>query len=121
MDDTDLFCAGPDSTTSGETLAVDFQAALDWWAGDIIATGGAIEPAKSFCYLIDFKKGTDLTPVISQLPSGWCQVPHWGYMIEGHVDVKYSDDSEDAVKTGDIFYFKPGHTAVFAEDKKLKT
>ena len=69
---------------------------------------------KSMCYgemvcsLVDFKKGTDLTPIISQLPSGWCQVPHWGYMIKGHVDVKYSDGSEDSVKTGDIFYFKPG-------------
>ena len=52
--------------------------------------------------------------MISQLPSGWCQVPHWGDMIEGHVDVKYSDDSEHAVKTGDIFNFKPAHTAVFA-------
>eukprot|EP00537_Pseudo-nitzschia_pungens_P008511 CAMPEP_0172378478 /NCGR_PEP_ID=MMETSP1060-20121228/69443_1 /TAXON_ID=37318 /ORGANISM="Pseudo-nitzschia pungens, Strain cf. cingulata" /LENGTH=393 /DNA_ID=CAMNT_0013106197 /DNA_START=135 /DNA_END=1317 /DNA_ORIENTATION=+ len=28
-DDTDLFCAGATSTTSGETLAVGFQAALD--------------------------------------------------------------------------------------------
>ena len=80
---------------------------------------------KSVCYgemccsLVDFKKGTDLTPIISQLPSGWCQVPHWGYMIKGHVDVKYSDGSKDSVKTGDIFYFKPGHTAVFAEDSRF--
>jgi hypothetical protein len=33
--------------------------------------------------------------------------------------VKYLDASEHAVKTGDIFNFKPGHTAIFAEDSRF--
>ena len=71
------------------------------------------------CSKVDFKKGTDLTPVISQLPTGFCEVPHWGYVINGHVDIRYSDGSEEPFKTGEIYYMKPGHTAVFAEDSKL--
>jgi len=51
VDDTDLFC----TNTPGEDLSTTFQAALDRWAGGLRATGGALSPAKSFCYLIDFQ------------------------------------------------------------------
>jgi len=54
VDDTDLFCAAKMSYTTAEVLSVDFQAALHQWTGGLIATGGAIAPEKSFCYLIDF-------------------------------------------------------------------
>jgi len=54
VDDTDLFCAAQTSYTAAEVLSVDFQAALHRWTGGLIATGGAIAPEKSFCYLIDF-------------------------------------------------------------------
>ena len=33
---------------------MDFQSALDPWAGGLIATGDALAPIKSYCYLIDF-------------------------------------------------------------------
>ena len=55
VDDTDLFIAGSDPNTSGEDLVAEFQTTLDRWAGGLIATGGALAPEKSFCYLIDFK------------------------------------------------------------------
>ena len=42
VDDTDLFCAGTSSTTTGEELSPEFQAALDRWAGGLRATGGAL-------------------------------------------------------------------------------
>ena len=71
------------------------------------------------CSIVDFKKGTDITPVLSQLPTGFCEVPHWGYMIKGHVDLRYSDGTEEPLKTGEIFYMKPGHTAVFADDSRF--
>jgi hypothetical protein len=54
VDDTDLFCAGSTSTTTGAALAADFQEALDRWSGGLRATGGALAPTKSFCYLLDF-------------------------------------------------------------------
>ena len=54
VDDTDLFCAGATSTTTGAALAADFQGALDRWSGGLRATGGALSPTKSFCYLLDF-------------------------------------------------------------------
>ena len=51
---SDLFCAGKTPISTGEQVAPEFQASLDRWAGGLRATGGSIEPSKSFCYLIDF-------------------------------------------------------------------
>ena len=40
VDDTDLFCVGFTSTTTGgEDLAASFQNALDRWSGGLRATG----------------------------------------------------------------------------------
>jgi len=59
-DDTDLVISGRDRFTKGEDIKEEFQTALDQWAGGLIATGGALAPAKSFCYMIDFTwTGTD--------------------------------------------------------------
>ena len=55
VDDTDLFCAGSSPSSSGEDMVPEFQGALDRWAGGLIATGGALAPDKSFCYLVDFE------------------------------------------------------------------
>ena len=55
VDDADLFCARPTSTTTTGDLSADFQTALDRWSGGLHATGGALAPLKSFYYLLDFK------------------------------------------------------------------
>ena len=57
VDDTDLVISGRDRFTKGEDIKEEFQVALDRWAGGLIATGGALAPAKSFCYMIDFLNG----------------------------------------------------------------
>ena len=51
--------------------------------------------------------GTDLTPF---LPDGSCEVPHWGYVIEGAIHVRYADDTEDSYEAGTMYYMRPGHT-----------
>ena len=37
----------------------------------------------------------------------------------GQLDMSFSDGSEESIKTGEIFYMKPGHTAVFADDSRF--
>jgi len=54
VDDTDLFLTGKTAAATGEDMVAEFQEALDRWSGGLIATGGALSPIKSFCYLIDF-------------------------------------------------------------------
>ena len=67
----------------------------------------------------EFPAGTDLTPLLQGLKKNSCQCPHWGYMVEGELLVKYDDGTEETLTTGDIFYLPPGHTAVVTKDMKF--
>ena len=53
IDDTDVIESG-DLTQSAEELMPSIRAALQLWAGGVRATGGAINPEKSFWWLLDF-------------------------------------------------------------------
>ncbi|CAJ1933722.1 unnamed protein product, partial [Cylindrotheca closterium] len=55
VDDTNVMESNDNVETTGEDLLPLVQSALDLWSGGISATGEAINPAKSFWWLIDFK------------------------------------------------------------------
>jgi hypothetical protein len=64
-------------------------------------------------------KGTNFTPLLEGLENDHCQVPHWGYVVKGAVQIVYEDGSKETFKEGEAFYMKPGHTALVLEDLKL--
>jgi hypothetical protein len=53
VDDTDIIQSGQPGETF-QVMAMRMQAAMDTWEGGLRATGGALEPEKSFWYLIRF-------------------------------------------------------------------
>lgn len=53
VDDTDAIEAAKDVNSSIEDIFPDVQAAAKLWSGGIQATGGATNPDKSFCWLLD--------------------------------------------------------------------
>jgi len=57
VDDVDSIHA-PLGHTTPTMVAEDMQCMINTWAGALHATGGAIEPSKSYWYLIDFKWNT---------------------------------------------------------------
>jgi hypothetical protein len=63
--------------------------------------------------------GTDITPLLQGLRNNSCQCPHWGYLLEGEIIMKYDDGTEERLTTGDVFYMQPGHTAIVEKDTKL--
>ena len=63
--------------------------------------------------------GTDFAPLLQGLKNDSCQCPHWGYMLEGELQVKYDDGSEETITAGDVFYMPPGHVAVVTKDMKF--
>ena len=63
--------------------------------------------------------GTDFGPLLQGLKNDSCQCPHWGYMVEGELQVKYDDGSEETITAGDVFYMPPGHIAVVTKDMKF--
>jgi len=56
------------------------------------------------CAHVKFRKGTDIGPALVGLENDLCQVPHWGYLLNGNLTVTYGDGSNDDIKTGDLFY-----------------
>lgn len=62
---------------------------------------------------------TDIGPLLEGLEHNSCQCPHWGYVVEGAVLIKYDDGTEEKLNAGDVFYLPPGHTAVVEKDLKM--
>jgi hypothetical protein len=63
--------------------------------------------------------GTDITPLLKGLEHDLCQSPHWGYLMEGEVTVRYRDGREETISEGDLFYWPPGHTVRVGKDAEL--
>lgn len=67
----------------------------------------------------ELPKGTDITPLLQGLKHNSCQCPHWGYVLEGAMLIKYDNGNEEILQTGDVFYLPPGHTGIVQENLKL--
>ena len=63
--------------------------------------------------------GTDFSPLLHGLKNNSCHCPHWGYMVEGALLIKYDDGTEETLTAGDVFYLPPGQTAIVMKDMKF--
>ena len=59
---------------------------------------------------IDLPAGVDFTPLLVGLHNDHCQCPHWGYVLEGSITVRYEDGREETNRAGDVYYWPAGHT-----------
>jgi hypothetical protein len=63
--------------------------------------------------------GTDFTPLFAGLPQNNCPSPHWGYLFEGAIRIKYPDGKEEVVNAGEVFYWPAPHTGVVEKNAKF--
>lgn len=63
--------------------------------------------------------GGDMSPLFEGLPGNSCTAPHWGYILEGSIRIKYVDGKEETVNAGEIFYWPAGHLPFVEKDVKL--
>ena len=54
--------------------------------------------------------GVDFTPLLAGLPGDLCHCPHWGYVLEGSINLRYADGREETNRAGDVYYWPGGHT-----------
>jgi hypothetical protein len=54
--------------------------------------------------------GADFRPLLAGLPGDQCACPHWGYVLEGSITVRYADGTEETSRAGDMYYWPGGHT-----------
>jgi hypothetical protein len=60
--------------------------------------------------------GADTTPLLEGLEDDLCQVPHWGYVVDGRITVRYTDGTEEVNEAGEAIHWPPGHT-IYTEDE----
>lgn len=65
---------------------------------------------------IRFPKGADATPLLVGMPDDLCQCPHWGTVLKGSIHVRFADGTEETVRAGDVYHWRPGHTVWVDED-----
>ena len=63
--------------------------------------------------------GTDIAPLLQGLEGDLCQSPHWGYVLQGELTVTYADGTNEAINSGDLFYWPPGHTVKVGSDAEV--
>jgi hypothetical protein len=66
-----------------------------------------------------FGAGTDITELLHGLEGDSCHCPHWGYVVSGEITAIYSTGQEEAARTGDLFYWPPGHSVRAEEDTDI--
>jgi hypothetical protein len=76
--------------------------------GDLVTKGD--ECGDQIVRHLSLPAGTDFTPLLKGLPDDLCHCPHYGYIIDGSITVRYADGTEDVNKAGDIYYWPAGHT-----------
>ena len=60
--------------------------------------------------------GADAAPLLAGLPGDVCSCPHWGYVLEGAIHVRYGDGREEVSRAGELFHWPGGHTVRVEED-----
>ena len=65
-----------------------------------------------------YEEEFDLAPLLKGLPDDMCQCPHYGYVLEGRMRVRYAD-REEVVEAGDAYYMEPGHSPVMEAGTEL--
>jgi mannose-6-phosphate isomerase-like protein (cupin superfamily) len=60
---------------------------------------------------VSIHQDAELAPMLKGLPDDRCQCPHWGYVFNGRLTLRFADRDE-VYEAGDAFYIPPGHTPV---------
>lgn len=61
----------------------------------------------------------DFTPFFEGLPENMCSSPHWGYVIDGALKLRYADGKEETVNAGEVFYWPAPHTGIVEKNVKF--
>lgn len=61
----------------------------------------------------------DFTPFFKGLPDDMCSSPHWGYVIDGALTIKYPGGKEETVGAGEAFYWPAPHTGMVEKSVKF--
>jgi hypothetical protein len=85
--------------------------------GQPIAHGGG-EWGKMIVGCVQYPAGYDTAAILRGFPDGFCPCPHWGYVLNGTMVVRYPDHDE-TFSGGDAYYLASGHAPRFLEETEV--
>jgi len=88
-------------------------------ARQVLEFGDATDYGKMTGEYFSLAQGTDITPLLKGLKEDLCQSPHWGYMIDGELTLRFQDGTEEKAFAGDLFFWPPGHTLMVDKDAEI--
>ena len=88
--------------------ASEKELAIELEAGEIVTRGE--DWGGLLVRHLSLPPGADFTPLLKGLPGDMCPCPHWGYVIDGSIHVRYANGAEDVNRAGDLYYWPGGHT-----------
>ena len=97
-------------TTDNTELAVD----LDGLGQQHRAVDGGMVIA-----LERWRAGLDTGEMFADLPGGACQEPHWGFMLQGQITMRFTDGTSETLSAGQAYFIRPGHNAHVDQDVDL--
>jgi hypothetical protein len=68
---------------------------------------------------VELPAGVDFGPMFVGLPQDMCPSPHWGYVLEGAMQIKYPGGKEETIKAGEVFYWPAPHTGKVTKGVKF--
>jgi hypothetical protein len=84
------------------------QLAIEMEVGEITTRGE--EWGDQIVRHLSLPPGADFRPLLKGLPGDVCDCPHWGYVLEGSIQVQYADGTVELNRAGDFYYWPGGHT-----------
>ncbi len=63
--------------------------------------------------------GTDIAPLLEGLEKDLCDSPHWGFVVSGRLVVTYSDQPDEQLSGGDLFFWPAHHSVRVTEDAEV--
>jgi hypothetical protein len=63
--------------------------------------------------------GVDTAPLFQGLEGNLCQCPHWGFVLNGEITTSDAKGTQETVRTGDLFYWPPGHNVRVNRDAEI--
>jgi hypothetical protein len=63
--------------------------------------------------------GVDTAPLFEGLEGNLCQCPHWAYVLDGAITTTDAGGRQETVRSGDLFYWPPGHNVRVDSDAEL--
>jgi hypothetical protein len=61
----------------------------------------------------------EAAPLLAGPPGDVYSCPHWRYVLERAIHVRYADGKDEVSRAGEMFYWPPGHTVRVEEDTRF--